>query len=361
MKALILAGGFGTRLRPLSCTRPKILFPILNKPLLEWTYERLSKSGVSEVIMAVNYQTEIAIKQQRIPRHGVKVAYSRDPLRKPLGTGGPIKKAEKRLEKTKPFLVLNGDIFADIDYQQIVKLHEKQKATATIALCQTRNPSRYGVAELGKEGRITKFIEKPRKDATKSNLINAGAYVLSHEILKLIPKNRHLSIEREIFPNLAKQGKLFGYVHNALWMDIGKPKDYLEINKTLIKTIQSHQVKTRHGIKIEEPVAIDRNVSIGNQSIIGPYAIIGKNVKIGKNVRITNSVILRETVISDSALICGAIIGEGVFIGNRSEINNGCILGDHVRIRDRVSLAPNVTICPAKEISENILKKKNIL
>jgi mannose-1-phosphate guanylyltransferase len=311
--------------------------------------------------MAVNYQTEVAIKQQRIPRHGMQVVYSRDPLRKPLGTGGPIKKAEKRLGKTKPFLVLNGDVFADIDYQQIIKLHEEQKATATITLCQVRNPSRYGVAELGKGGRITKFIEKPREDTTKSNLINAGAYVLSPEIFKLIPKDRHLSIEREIFPNLAKQGNLFGYVHNALWMDIGKPEDYLEINKTLIKASQIHQVTTRHGIRIEAPVAIDRNVSIGTQSTIGPYAIIGKNVKIGKKVRIANSVVLRETVISDSASISGAIIGEGVFIGKHSEINSGCIIGDHVRIRDKVSLAQNVTICPAKEISENIPKKKNIL
>ena len=126
LKALILAGGFATRLRPLSCTRPKVLFPIVNKPLLQWTFERLANNGVDEAILAVNALTQFYIRQQRLPKCGLKIKFSIDPPKKPLGTGGPIKKAENFLGNKEPFIVLNGDIFADINYKQLVDLHNKR-------------------------------------------------------------------------------------------------------------------------------------------------------------------------------------------------------------------------------------------
>jgi mannose-1-phosphate guanylyltransferase len=362
LKAVILAGGFGTRLRPLSCTRPKILFPIVNKPLLQWTFERFAKNNVTEAIMAANYQVEVAIKQHRIPRHGVHVAYSRDPLRKPLGSGGPIKKAEKLIGHDAPFLVLNGDIFADVNYREILKMHEEKDAMATIALHKVEDPSRYGVAELVEDNRIRKFIEKPRKGTAPTNLINAGVYVLSPKIFERIPEGRQVSIEREVFPKLAEQGKLYGYVYDDIWMDIGKPEDYLKTNRMLLDSIscqQETQANRRAIIKI--PVALDKRVSVGEKSVIGPYAVLGRNVNVGKNVKIQNSIILRETEISDSATINGAIIGEGVFIGKNVKIGKGCILGDHVRIKDNTSLAERVRVCPAKEISESVLTSKNIV
>ena len=163
LKALILAGGFGTRLRPLSCTRPKTLFPIVNKPLLQWIFERLAKNNFEEAILAVNQQTEFYIKQNRVPRYGLKVRYSRDPPRKPLGTAGPIKKAEKLIGHDEPFLVLNGDIFADFSYKEMMKNHSEGKAVATIALYEVEDPSRYGVVDIAEDCRIRKFIEKPAK------------------------------------------------------------------------------------------------------------------------------------------------------------------------------------------------------
>ncbi len=362
MKAVILAGGFGTRLRPLSCTRPKILFPILNKPLLQWTFERLAKNNVNEAIMAVNYQTEVAIKQHRIPRHGVYVTYSRDPPRKPLGTGGPLKKAEKRIGHEEPFLVLNGDIFADVNYSEILKLHEEKKATATIALHAVRDPSRYGVAELAEGNRIKRFIEKPPREKTSTNLINAGTYVLSPEVFKRISENRHVSLEREIFTKLAEEGKLYGYVYDDLWMDIGKPEDYLRINKILLDSSEPPmRIKTKKDTTIRTPVAFDRHVTVGQHSTIGPYAVLGRNVTIGNDVTIQDSIILRETEISDSVSIESAIIGEGVYIGRKAQIGKGCILGDHVRIRDNTRLAERVWVCPGKEVSENVLASRNIV
>jgi mannose-1-phosphate guanylyltransferase len=358
---MILAGGFGTRLRPLSCTRPKILLPIVNKPLLQWTFERLAKNNIKEAKLAVNYQTEVAIKQHRIPRRGLHVTYSRDPLRKPLGTGGPIKKAEKFIGHDAPFLVLNGDIFADLSYREILKAHEDNDAVATIALHRVEDPSRYGVAELAADNRIKRFIEKPPVGKAPANLINAGAYVLSPKIFKYIPEGRAVSIEYEVFPKLAKEGGLYGHVFDGLWMDIGKPEDYLEANKTLI-TFTSNQQKCKIGneTKIKKPTAFDKGVCVGEKSVIGPHVVLGRNVIVGKNVYIQNSVILRETVISDFVSMDGAIIGEGVFIGKRVKIGKGCILGDHVKIKDDTSLVERVSICPAKEISESVLTPKCI-
>lgn len=362
MKALILAGGFGTRLRPLSCTRPKSLFPIVNKPLLQWTLERLAKNNIAGAILGVSPQTEVLIKQHRIPRCGVRIIYSRDPLKKPLGTGGPVKKAEKLIGYDVPFLVLNGDIFADVNYTEISRMHEEKNAVATIALHRVEDPSRYGVAELGKENRIKRFIEKPPREAAPTNLINAGVYVLSPEIFDYIPKGQEVSLEREVFPKLVEEGKLYGYVFDGLWMDIGEPEDYLETNKILLDSFaDSQKYKFGNRAEVRKPVALDKGVSIGEKSVIGPYAVLGRNVIVGNNVRIQNSVILPKTVISDSSSINGAIVGEGVVIGRGARIGRGCTLGDHVKIKDNVSLAEKVSICPAKEISENVLTPKCVI
>jgi len=360
LKALILAGGFGTRLRPLSCTRPKILFPIVNKPLLQWTLERLARNKIKEAILAVNYQSEVFLKRYRIPKCGVNITYSRDPLKKPLGTGGPIKRAEKLIGYDAPFLVLNGDIFADVNYTELLNMHEEKNATATIALHRVEDPSRYGVAELTKQNRIKRFVEKPSREAAPTNLINAGVYVLSPKIFDYIPKGRTVSLEREVFPKLVEEGKLYGHVFDGLWRDIGKLEDYLKINKILLDFF-ANQFKYKIGeATVKKPVAFDERVSIGEKSVIGPYAVLGQNVTAGKNVRIQNSVIFPRTIISDFSSINGAIIGENVVIGKRVKIGKGCVLGDHVKIKSNVSLTKGVSICPAKEISESVLTPKCI-
>ncbi len=351
MKALILAGGFATRLRPLSCARPKTLFPIVNKPLLQWIFEGLAESGVNEAIMAVNALTQFHIRQQKPPRCGLKVRFSVDPPKKPLGTGGPIKKAEKLLGHDEPFFVLNGDIYAEIDYKKILEVHKKTKAIATVALCCVDDPSSFGVVELNGD-HIKCFVEKPPKDQAPSNLINAGAYMLSPEIFSYIPDGRAVSIEREVFPRLAEAGKLAGCRIDGLWMDIGKPYEYLQANKTVLDAIGSKIVKPKaDGVKINGPVALDRGVSIGEKSVIGPYAIIGKNVKVGINVTINNSVIFPNVTIEDDAIIEGAVVGENVHVAKNVKLEKGCIVGDQCRIRSNVDLHENSAVCPAKEIS----------
>jgi len=361
LKAVILAGGFGTRLRPLSCTRPKILFPIVNKPLLEWTFERLAKHNVDEVIIAANFQSETAMKQHRMSHHGLKVKYSRDPPSEPLGSGGPIKKAERLIGHEDSFLTLNGDVFADISYTELLEKHRKTKALATIALTKVKEPSRYGVAVLDKNGRIQEFIEKPAKGKAPSNLINAGAYALNAEIFEYIPSGKKVSIEREIFTKLAQEGKLYGHVFEGLWFDIGKPEDYLQVNRTLMNMISNRpKLRVKGKVTIKNPVAFDKGVRIAERSVIGPNAVLGKNVIIGKNVHLKETTVFPQTVISDFCSINGAIIGDNVAIGKRAKIERGCILGDHVKIGDNITLAAGVSVCPAKEITKSILTSKNI-
>lgn len=361
LKAVILAGGFGTRLRPLSCSRPKILFPIANKPLLQWTFERLARNNIHDVTMAVFYQTEVYIKHHRVPRSGVHVTYSHDPLRKPLGTGGSIKKAEKRIGHDGPFIVLNGDIFADVDYARLLQAHQEKKAVATIAVRSVENPSRYGVAELAEDNRIIRFVEKPQLGTATTNLINAGVYVFSPEIFNHIPGGRAVSIEHEVFPKLAEEGTLYGHVFNGLWMDIGKPEDYLEINRKMLTAVPDQQKsKLGKNVEVRKPVAIDRNVRIGEKSVLGPYTVVGKDVIIGKSVHIQDSIIFSGTVVSDFSSIHGAIIGEGVTIGERVKIEKGCIIGDHAKIKNNVSLAEGISVCPANEVSKSVLTPNRI-
>ncbi len=368
MKALILAGGFGTRLRPLSCTRPKLLFPIANKPLLDITLERLAKNGVNEAILAVNFMADALEQAFGNSKHGIKLYYSRDAPPKPkttctsqrsLGTGGPVKQAEELLERRDPFFVLNGDILSDANYSEIMEEHKNNNGIATIALRKVEDPSRYGVARLAKKNRITRFVEKPSKNAP-SNLANAGIYVLEPDVFNYIPRGKRCSIEREVFPKLAKEGELFGHEIKGLWIDVGKPRDYIKANRLWVEAgmeTSSNSMKAKIGkeTEVKEAVVIGEGVTIGEKSVIGQNVSLGKKVSVGKGVRIRDSIIFPHTVISDLTIIEGAIIGEAVTVGRKVKIGKGCLIGDSSIIQDSITITHDVKICPAKEISENIL------
>jgi len=258
-------------------------------------------------------------------------------------------------------LVLNGDVFSDLNYTEILKKHKERGNLVTIALHEVEDPSRYGVAELNKNCRVKRFIEKPAKGTAPTNLINAGIYVLSPKIFQYLPKGKKVSMEREVFPKLAQEGQLYGHVFQGLWMDIGKPKEYLQANKNLLDALaKTQKPKNADKFKLKNPVAMGKGVHIGAKSIIGPYTILGKNVAVGKNVRISQSVILSEAKIDDSTSINGAIIGENASIGKKVRISKDCIIGDQAKVRDNITLAKETTVCPGKEISENILKSKII-
>lgn len=372
MKALILAGGFGTRLRPLSCTRPKLLFPIANEPLLDLTLQRLAANGVDEAILAVNFMADSLERHCGRAKYGVRLHYSRDvpPTSRSatssqgaLGTGGPVKQAQALLESKEPFLVLNGDILTDISYREIVQGHEENDALATIALYRIDDPSRYGVAELSEHERVTRFIEKPSKQ-TSSRLINAGIYVFEPEIFRYLPAGKRCSLEKDVFPRLAEERRLFGHEIAGLWIDVGMPADYIRANKLWLRSTETAKPLPEglQGKQAEngETVAIDKHVQIGQGALIGPNVSLGKNVSVGNHVTIRDSIILPNTSIADSTLIDGSMIGESVAIGRNVTIRKGCLIGDSALLKDGVKLARNVKVCPYKVVSESILTARTI-
>jgi mannose-1-phosphate guanylyltransferase len=374
MKAVVLAGGFGTRLRPLSCTRPKHLFPIGNKSQLDWTIEKLAKSRTKEVILAVNYMADVYVQHYKKLKHKPKISFSQDipisdtrtPFQRPLGTGGPIKNVEKLIGRKESFLVLNGDVLTNLNYSQLIEKHRSSKATATIALYRVEDPSRYGVAELANDNRVLRFVEKPTREKAPSNMINAGIYVLEPEIFDYIPSGKPVSIEREVFPRLAEEGKLYGYNFEGLWIDIGEPEDYLKANKLwLDEEIKRSQIgKDVHiekGAEIKNPSTIGNGTTIGEKSEIGSHVTLGEHVTVGKGVYIENSIIFPGTLISDFSSIRSAIIGEAAIIGSWVKIENDCVIGDHAMIRDKVTLTQGVTVCPWKEVAESVLKPECLM
>jgi mannose-1-phosphate guanylyltransferase len=350
-----------------------MLFPVANTPLLDWTLRKLAQNGVEKTILAVNYMAEAFIQRYGQKAYGMKIYYSKDTqtsgnssLFQKLGTGGAIKRAEKLLEQKEPFLVLNGDILTNLPYQEFLKSHEASKATATIALHEVEDPSRYGVVELTKENRITRFIEKPAREEAPSNLINAGIYALNPEILDSIPEGRSVSIEHEIFPKLAEEKKLYGYPFRGYWTDIGKPKDYLKANRLLLdmeikKEKIAESAVLGKNVELRKPCIIGESTTIKGESKIGSYAAIGENVTIGKGVSVENSIIFPRAVISDFTSIKDAIIGEASTIGKRVKIESGCLIGDYVTVQDNITLTQNVSVCPHKEVTESVLTPKCLM
>jgi len=324
-----------------------MLFPLVNKPLIQWIFERLAADGIDEAILAVNALTQFYIRQQKPAKFGLKIRYSIDPPKMPLGTGGPIKKAEKLIGNTEPFIVLNGDIFSDINFKDLLTAHKKSGALATIALCTVDDPSSFGVAEMVNGSPfIKRFIEKPPKHEAPSNLINAGAYIIDPKVFNYIPSGRAVSIEREVFPRLASEGKLGGFKISGLWRDIGKPQEYLEANKVILEK-HAKPMASRPLFRLHNPIAIDSSVNVGEKSVIGPYAIIGKNASIGKNVQIANCVIFSDAEIGDYTTLNNVIVGEGAKIGTGVTLSEGCVIGDRAKISDNTLYAG--AICPAKE------------
>ncbi len=363
MKALILAGGFGTRLRPLSCTRPKMLFPLGDMPLMDWTLRNLSQGGIETVVMAVNYMAEALVRYLGPTKFDLGIIYSRE--QRPLGTGGPIRKA-KDLLNGEPFLVLNGDIITDVDYRRLIEFHRAKGGLATVALTQVADPSRYGAVELDWEGKIVRFVEKPEVGKAPSNLINAGAYVLDPRVLDYIPDGRAVSIEREVFPILAREGKLFGFEYHGLWTDMGVPADYLRANQIILSKYEEG-VKKGEGTsidasaKIEAPCYIGPGVEIGADSLIGPNTTVSEHVLIGKGCRIENSIIFAGASIGDYSSVKNAIIGENAVIERWVKIESGSLIGDYSIVKDGVTITEGVTVCPSREVGESILDRRQVM
>lgn len=322
MEAIILAGGFGTRLRPLTYTRAKSLLPILNKPMIAHLFETLPRE-VDTVILAVNYRRKQIEEYFEENDFGKKIIVNDEPV--PLGTGGATKFAEEHI--TGRFFVLNSDIIASIDLDDMIKFHEKNNSVSTISLWPVENVSEFGVADVDKTGKITGFVEKPKQEDAPSDLINAGAYLLEPEVLDYIETGKLVSMEKEIFPLIIKDtNRFYGYKFKGYWMDIGRISSYIDVHEFLLKKKKMVNL-IGNNCKIDGKL---RTTSIGD------------NVKIGKNTKLTSTIVMDNAEIGDNITIDYSVIGENSKIGSFSNIKKSVIGGGE--IIDEKSKLDNIAV-----------------
>jgi mannose-1-phosphate guanylyltransferase len=334
MKGLILAGGKGTRLRPLTLNTPKPIVPVANAPFLLYQIDLMLSAGIKDVILSLSYQPrKIEDLLKDGTDYGMGIHYAVEGT--PLGTGGAFKNAEEHIDSTT--VVFNGDVLTGLDLSAVVARHREAGAVATLVLTPVDNPSDYGLVETASDGTVRRFIEKPGPSEITCNTINAGVYVLEPSVLKYMPKDEPYSFERGLFPTLLeRKEKVISFVTEKYWIDIGTPRKYLEVHYDILagkfssKRVPATTVDRRalpDDVLIDEKSIIDTGVTI-RPGVRIKNSVIGKNCKIEEGAQITDSVIWAGNTIDVEAVVDGAIIGKGCYIGRSVTLRPGVVLGD---------------------------------
>ncbi len=340
MQALILAGGKGTRLRPLTVYTPKPIVPICNRPFLLYQIDTLKRAGITDITLSLSYQPQkIELQLGDGSDFGVHLRYTTEP--QPMGTAGAYKYAEGLIRE--PTVVFNGDILTDLDLKAVIREHDERQATATIVLTPVENPSAYGLVETEPDGRVRRFLEKPKADEITVDTINAGTYVLNPNVLDFIPDGENHSFEYGLFPTLLERGEKF-YAHipqRTYWMDIGTPKRYLQAHDDLLNNrVTRIHIKKRQGEFDSATIAeIDDISMIGDDCTIKAGAqiinsVIGQGCYVDERARVANSVVWPHTRIGAGAQVNGSIIGRGCHIGRAATVGIGSVLGDKTSLTD---------------------------
>ena len=342
MKALLLAGGFGTRLRPLTLNTPKPIVPIFDRPFLHHQIELLKQvPEVDEIILSLNYHPErIEAVMGRGDDAGLPIRYLVEP--QPLGTGGAVKFAEPYLDGTT--LVFNGDVLAETDLAALVERHRKCGARATIVLAPVEDPARYGLVETDGDGNVTRFIEKPDPAQVTCNTINAGIYVLEPATFDRIPPGTRYSIEQRYFPSLVERGEAFAaYVERGYWLDIGTPAAYHQAHRDILDgrcrsgcsrlagpgaTTVAEGATVAPTARLREPCFIGPGVSVHPDAEIGPHAVVGSGSVVEHAATIRDAVVWPESIVGAGATLDGAIVGHRCRIGDHARLGPGLVLGD---------------------------------
>jgi mannose-1-phosphate guanylyltransferase len=327
--AVVLVGGFGTRLRPLTLSRPKQMLPVVDRPMIEWVIERLVAVGVGDVVLSMGYLPDAF--RQAYPAGlcaGARLHYAVEP--EPLDTAGAIRFAAAHAgldRRDEPFLVVNGDVVARLDLPALLALHRRSGAEATIALHQVDDPSRYGVVPIAGDGRVTAFIEKPPAAEAPSRWINAGTYVLEPSVVGRIAGGRKVSIERETFPRLVAEGRLYGHQDDGYWIDAGTVESYVQVQLDLV--VERYGPGASH-IDPEATIAPDATVE---RSVV----MAGATVAEGATVR--GSVLLPKAVVGRGAVVADSVLGAGARLGERARLADGSAVGDEVDVPDGMTLS----------------------
>lgn len=369
MKALILVGGFGTRLRPLTLTMPKPLVPFCNKPMIIHQIEALKEAGVTEVILAVAYQPDAmkVIMDEWSVKLGIKFVYSHE--KTPLGTAGPLALAKDLLmDGQDNFFVLNADVTCKYPLKQLLDLHRSHAgAEGTILVTQVEQWSKYGVVVHDEAtGLVDRFVEKP-KDFV-GDKINAGIYVLNKAILNRIPLQK-TSIETQVFPKVAAEKKLYCMHLEGYWMDVGQPMDFLDgIGRYLPSLVGtpkeamlcSPEEAKRRGFTVNGCVLIDPTAQVEPGCMLGPNVTIAPKCRIGASCRLINCAILENSVVETGCYINRSIVGWNNTVGRWSRIDNGCVFGDDVQVKPELYVN-GARVLPNKGISVTIDKPEIIM
>jgi NDP-sugar pyrophosphorylase family protein len=346
MKAILLAGGKGTRLRPLTLHTPKPIVPIFDRPFLHYQLDLLKQvPGLNEVILSLNYQPRRIEDVFGDGRGvGLPIRYLVEP--QPLGTGGAIKFAEPHLDG--PVVVFNGDVLTEIDLNAVMALHRERKAKATIVLTPVENPTAYGLVETAPDGAVQRFLEKPTADEITCNTVNAGIYVLEPDTFDRIPKDTPYSIERSYFPSLVERGETFvAYVYQGYWIDIGTPEKYTQVHRDIMSgafsakpfggtpgAIVAPGARIEEGAVVQGPCFIDEGAVVRAGARIEPYSVIGRDCHIEAGAVVRGSIVWSGTWIGREALVDQAIIGRNAHVGRNASVTPGTILGDKSVLTD---------------------------
>src|SRR5687767_1089608 len=346
MKAILLAGGKGTRLRPLTIHTPKPIVPIFDRPFLHYQLDLLKQvAEIDEVVLSLNYQP------RRIEEifgdggeSGTAIRYVVEPS--PLGTAGAVRYAGESLRES--VVVFNGDVLTNVDLAAVIALHRERKAKATIVLTPVENPMAYGLVETDAAGNIRRFLEKPNPDEITCNTINAGIYVLEPDTFDRIPKDTPWSIERSFFPSLIERGETFvAYVDRGYWIDIGTPEKYMQVHRDVMDgrfrsslfpdpsaRWVSPNARIDDSATIEGPCFIDEGAVVKAGARIAPYSVIGRQCHVEEHAVIDRSILWANARICQEALVRRSILGRQCHIGRSAVVDEGVVLGDKSVVTD---------------------------
>jgi mannose-1-phosphate guanylyltransferase / phosphomannomutase len=374
MKAVVMAGGQGTRLRPLTSNQPKPMVPIVGKPCMEHIVELLRKHGFEDVVVTLAFMPQ-AIRGYfgSGESFGVSISYSVEET--PAGTAGSVKLAQEALEE--PFLVISGDALCDIDLEALVRFHREHEAIVTIGLVSVPDPLEFGIVVTDADGRIERFLEKPSWGQVFTDTINTGIYVLDPSVFRHIPTDRPYDFSKELFPLLLEMGRpLYGYVAQGYWQDIGNLDQYRRANfdaldervKLNVPGIRLRgNVWMGEGVELDDLDAVEGPAFVGNysrvaaQASVGPYSVLSTSVTLREHARTAHSVVEASTYIGRSALIEGAVVGKSCDIRPHARIHEGAAVGDSCTIGEQSVVMPGVRIYPFKEVESGAVVDRHVI
>ena len=364
MQALILAGGEGTRLRPLTTTVPKPVVPLVDRPFIAFMLGWLERHGVDDVVMSCGHMASgVRNVLGDGSAFGTRLRYVEEP--QPMGTGGALKYAESLLDDR--FLMVNGDVLTDIDLTAQIAQHERTGARATLALTPVEDPSAYGLVRTRDGGEVTEFVEKPAPDQIDTRNISAGAYVLERSVLELLEADQPASIERDVFPRLVGQG-LYACVSEGYWLDIGTPERYLEGTFDILEGTVGTAVIARMGggyLCVEDGVQnagriipsalVESGCRIGSGARIGGRVVLEHGVSVGEHTTIERAVVMQGTEIGANCTLSGCIVGGGVRLGDGCTVDGMSVLGEGVTIGAGNVVSNGARIFPGVRLPDGAL------